>query len=88
MQSNAIFPSFCQTFALRVGLYVLHVQTWLDAFPREQLFVLRTEDYGKDVGGALLRVFQHLRLGKKATRSLLAMKCIWNYTMKHSPGSD
>ena len=32
---------------LRIGLYALHINRWLSAFPREQCLFIRMEDYSK-----------------------------------------
>ncbi|XP_072039674.1 carbohydrate sulfotransferase 15-like [Amphiura filiformis] len=30
---------------IQIGLYVVHLQEWFDVFPRDQVFLLRTEDW-------------------------------------------
>ncbi|KAK3600483.1 hypothetical protein CHS0354_023582, partial [Potamilus streckersoni] len=34
--------------------YSLHLKEWLKAFPRKQMFITRTEDFGKDILGTLV----------------------------------
>ncbi|XP_062587525.1 carbohydrate sulfotransferase 15-like [Saccostrea cucullata] len=48
---------------LSASLYYIHLQEWLDAFPREQIFILRNEDYQKDVKYSLLKLFSFLNVG-------------------------
>ena len=33
---------------LRIGLYSLHIQNWLNAFPKDQLLFIRLEDWSKN----------------------------------------
>ncbi|XP_060065551.1 carbohydrate sulfotransferase 15-like [Ylistrum balloti] len=49
---------------LRVGLYVIYLRDWLKVFPREQLLILRLEDYSKDLAGVIKKVFNFLKLRK------------------------
>ncbi|XP_061187368.1 uncharacterized protein LOC133195519 [Saccostrea echinata] len=45
---------------LTASLYFIHLQEWLDVFPREQLLVLRTEDYHENMKYSLLQLFSFL----------------------------
>ena len=45
---------------LRVGLYYIHVQTWLTAFPADQLMVVRLEDYSQNTAKVLQDIFTFL----------------------------
>ncbi|XP_076466182.1 carbohydrate sulfotransferase 15-like [Babylonia areolata] len=47
---------------LRVGVYHIYMAEWLKVFPPDQLLVLRTEDYSKDIRSALRQVFNFLGL--------------------------
>lgn len=49
---------------LRVGLYVIYLRDWLKVFPREQILILRLEDYSKDLAGVIKTVFTFLKLRK------------------------
>ncbi|OWF50979.1 carbohydrate sulfotransferase 15-like [Mizuhopecten yessoensis] len=49
---------------LRVGLYVIYLRDWLKLFPREQLLILRLEDYSNDLAGVIKKVFSFLKLRK------------------------
>jgi len=51
---------------LSKGLYAAFLPDYLDAFPREQLLVLRSEDYGAGLEGALRTVLAHLRMEQPA----------------------
>ncbi|XP_062587527.1 carbohydrate sulfotransferase 15-like [Saccostrea cucullata] len=48
---------------LSASLYYIHLQEWLDVFPRDQFLVLRTEDYHKDMKSTLLKLFAFLGVG-------------------------
>lgn len=47
---------------LRVGLYVVYLRDWLKLFPRDQLLVLRLEDYSRDTAGSMKKIFSFLNL--------------------------
>ncbi|XP_076461709.1 carbohydrate sulfotransferase 15-like [Babylonia areolata] len=47
---------------LRIGLYHTHVSEWLMVFPRDQVLVLRTEDYARDSRHAMRQIFRFLGL--------------------------
>ncbi|KAK7109488.1 carbohydrate sulfotransferase 15-like [Littorina saxatilis] len=47
---------------LRVGLYHIYLSEWLKVFPQDQLMVLRTEDYSKDVRHTVRHVYDFLGL--------------------------
>ncbi|XP_033756313.1 carbohydrate sulfotransferase 15-like [Pecten maximus] len=49
---------------LRVGLYIIYLRDWLKVFPREQLLILRLEDYSRDLAGVIKKVFSFLKLRK------------------------
>ena len=46
----------------RMGLYVEYLKDWFEIFPREQILVVRMEDYAKDRKDILDQVFKHLSL--------------------------
>nr|XP_057914454.1 carbohydrate sulfotransferase 15-like [Doryrhamphus excisus] len=45
---------------LNPGLYVVYLLDWLNVFPREQILVLRLEDYSANLQGTLESVFSFL----------------------------
>ena len=47
-----------------MGLYSLYLRRWLAAFPREQVLVLRSEDYRQNVTAVMQTVFTHLGVGE------------------------
>nr|XP_061816714.1 carbohydrate sulfotransferase 15-like [Nerophis lumbriciformis] len=48
---------------LNLGLYIVFLLDWLSVFPREQILVLRLEDYATDLEGTLDEVFSFLEAG-------------------------
>lgn len=40
------------------------MRDWLKVFPRDQMLVMRTEDYSSDMGSHLHNVFKFLNIGK------------------------
>ena len=48
--------------SLREGFYVEHLREWLEVFPREQILILRTEDYATDRAPVMDKVFSFLNL--------------------------
>ena len=47
-------------FRLRIGLYYIHLRTWLSAFPANQLMVVRLEDYAKNTASILQDIYAFL----------------------------
>ena len=49
----------CVCFKVRVmvGIYEMYLRQWLKVFPREQIFIMRNEDYSNDISSHLKRVF-------------------------------
>ena len=45
------------------SIYHVHLKTWLDVFPREQVHIIRTEDFSSDIRGHMLDLFRFLDLG-------------------------
>ncbi|KAK3592270.1 hypothetical protein CHS0354_022695 [Potamilus streckersoni] len=52
------------------SFYSLHLKEWLKAFPRKQMFITRTEDFGRDILGTLVQIFRFLRLEAMPTKDL------------------
>ncbi|XP_072771144.1 carbohydrate sulfotransferase 15-like isoform X1 [Nerophis lumbriciformis] len=48
---------------LNLGLYIVFLLDWLSVFPREQILVLRLEDYATNLEGTLDEVFSFLEAG-------------------------
>lgn len=55
---------------ITASLYYLHLQEWLDVFPLKQIFILRNEDYQKDMKYTLQRLFQFLEVDAIPTKIL------------------
>ncbi|KAL8616604.1 hypothetical protein ACOMHN_036636 [Nucella lapillus] len=47
---------------LRVGVYHIYLSEWLRVFPPDQILVLRTEDYSRDLRHHLRQIFRFLKL--------------------------
>ena len=45
-----------------MGLYSIFLKDWLKVFPREQIIIIRSEDYKKDILGTLKQIYRHLEL--------------------------
>lgn len=52
---------------LRMALYDIHITDWLRVFPRQQLLIIRTEEYRNNTAGVLRRVFKHLNIDNPST---------------------
>lgn len=52
---------------LRMALYDIHITDWLRVFPRQQLLIIRTEEYRNNTAGVLRRVFKHLNIDYPST---------------------
>ncbi|XP_054655425.1 carbohydrate sulfotransferase 15-like [Dunckerocampus dactyliophorus] len=48
---------------LSLGFYIVFLLDWLSVFPREQVLVLRLEDYAANLQGTLEKVFSFLNTG-------------------------
>ncbi|KAL3891470.1 hypothetical protein ACJMK2_003732 [Sinanodonta woodiana] len=55
---------------ISASLYSIHLKEWLKVFPRKQIFIMRTEDYSKDIVGSLLKIFQFLELDALPTTKI------------------
>ena len=49
-----------------VGLYAMHLAAWRRHFPREQLLVVRTEDFHTDPSAFVARLWDHVGLAPDA----------------------
>ena len=45
---------------LRIGLYHIHLQTWITAFPADELMIVRLEDYSQNTDKVLQDIFHFL----------------------------
>ncbi|CAG5129501.1 unnamed protein product [Candidula unifasciata] len=45
-----------------VGMYDIFLKQWLKVFPRNQIMILRNEDYSKDIKSYMKRVYDFLQL--------------------------
>ena len=53
------------------GMYSVFLEDWLRIFSRDQLMILRSEDYLQDVEGHIIKVFSFLNLGKSLQKDLI-----------------
>ena len=49
---------------IMVGMYSVWLKRWLEVFPRDQILILRNEDYSADTATHLVQVFRFLELGE------------------------
>ncbi|CAG2197783.1 CHST15 [Mytilus edulis] len=49
---------------IHVGFYAVYLKEWLKLFPKEQILVLKTEDYAENIKGTLKQIFKFLQLEK------------------------
>lgn len=45
---------------IHVSIYSVYLREWFKVFPREQILIIRNEDYAKDIKGHLKKVFRFL----------------------------
>ncbi|XP_061191811.1 carbohydrate sulfotransferase 15-like [Saccostrea echinata] len=50
------------TTRIHLGFYAIYLREWLSVFPREQMLILRTEDYSSNVSSVVKQVFKFLEL--------------------------
>jgi hypothetical protein len=50
---------------IQVSLYTIFVEQWMALFPREQIFILRLEDYSANRALWLTKIAQFLDIGKQ-----------------------
>lgn len=48
---------------LNLGMYIIFLLDWMTVFRREQILVLRLEDYAADLGLTINKVFDFLSVG-------------------------
>lgn len=48
---------------LNLGLYIVFLLDWLTVFRRDQILILRLEDYAANIKGTIKKVFDFLRVG-------------------------
>ena len=46
------------------GLYSVFLEDWLRIFPKEQVYVVRMEDYAPNIPGELAKIYDFMELGK------------------------
>jgi len=66
-------PLFTDQARLHLGFYSIFLRDWLKVFPREQLLILKTEDYSKDMAGHLKQIYSFLNIGKYSFTTILAL---------------
>lgn len=57
-------PCLLQGVRLHNGLYSIYLKDWLQVFPREQVLVVRMEDYQKNISKTLEDIYHHLGLSE------------------------
>lgn len=55
------------------SFYSIHLKEWLNVFPRQQIFITRTEDFASNVAGTLLNIFRFLKLGKNLCNMIMSV---------------
>ncbi|XP_041376875.1 carbohydrate sulfotransferase 15-like [Gigantopelta aegis] len=58
---------------IRVGIYHVHLEDWLRLFPRDQIHIIRFEDYIHDVRQEMTRLFDFLQLRPVSTEEMKAV---------------
>lgn len=48
---------------LNLGMYIIFLLDWMTVFQREQILVLRLEDYAANLRGTINKVFDFLSVG-------------------------
>ncbi|KAK3099481.1 hypothetical protein FSP39_005091 [Pinctada imbricata] len=74
---------------LYASIYHVHLKNWLDVFPREQMFILRTEDYKRNEREYLLEIFRFLELNdvpEEAMRKIKSSKKVYKTMRKEKMG--
>ena len=55
---------FSSQIRILEGMYSVFLEDWFRIFTRDQVLVLRNEDYSEDVEGHIIKVFNFLDVGK------------------------
>jgi hypothetical protein len=50
------------------GIYVEQIKNWLDYFPKEQLLIIKTEDFYAHTGQVFSEVFNFLDISESASK--------------------
>ncbi|XP_051936833.1 carbohydrate sulfotransferase 15-like isoform X1 [Hippocampus zosterae] len=58
---------------LTLGMYIVFLLDWLTVFRREQILVLRLEDYAANLQGTIEKVFDFLNVGPLSTQAEVAL---------------
>ncbi|KAL4230690.1 hypothetical protein ACF0H5_011066 [Mactra antiquata] len=58
------------------SFYIVHLKEWLKAFPREQIFIFRNEDYSKDIKGTMKQILNHLNVSIPSDEILNSMEAL------------
>lgn len=62
--SIKIYPLFLLKTPIFASFYDVHMANWLEVFPRNQIFIMRTEDFDKSKKQYLLQLFKFLNVGE------------------------
>ena len=60
------------------GMYSVFVEDWFRIFTRDQIMVLRNEDYSDDVEGHIIDVFNFLNVGESQDQATIRV-CMCMY---------
>ncbi|KAL3885343.1 hypothetical protein ACJMK2_025414 [Sinanodonta woodiana] len=74
---------------LSASMYVVHLKEWLRVFPRQQIFILRFEDYIQDLENSLRNLFDFLQLDDIPDEQMLKIVSLprfYKTTKKNSAG--
>ena len=61
--TSLLFVAYEQ-MRIHIGMYVVFLKEWFDVFPRSNFYILRTEDYEKDMLLQLTAIFDFLKVGE------------------------
>ncbi|KAK3088062.1 hypothetical protein FSP39_014149 [Pinctada imbricata] len=52
------------------SIYHVHMKTWMDVFPSNQIHIIRTEDFSKDLSGHMTELFKFLNISDVSQKLL------------------
>lgn len=60
-----------------MGAYHIYFKEWLKVFPRDQILVIKFEDYARNRSGIMAKITDFLELGKY-------LSCMYAYIFAHN----
>ena len=54
----------CLQTRIYIGMYYIYLQQWLNVFPKQQILVLKTEEYSSNTANVLQQIAQFLNIGE------------------------